>query len=137
MHFNKWLTWEYWVILVVVLLIETFGCVWEIRLAIKYKKIKRRMTKRINAEVTNRVDTRYGYTYSFSGLADYKGITFKDEWLEVRARYEIGENVSLLINEYNLKEFWIEGARENQYISAIVVGIAGLFFAVFYVAIVD
>lgn len=100
-------------------------CVWETRRVFRYKKMKMRMTKRINVVIEERrVSNRRGstepvpfqsfsrYGYIFTGLDEYEGVTFDGRLLRVKTKYEKGEVVSLLINQYNQEEFWFEEADD-------------------------
>ncbi len=81
------------------------------------KEKKQRMTKRINVVITHRErkyigHSQYRYIYTFTGLDEYEGVTFYDESLLLMKVHVKGETVPLLINEYNLKEFWFEEKAE-------------------------
>ncbi len=81
------------------------------------KEKKQRMTKRINVVITHRErkyigHSQYRYIYTFTGLDEYEGVTFYDESLLLMKVHVKGEIVPLLINEYNLKEFWFEEKAE-------------------------
>lgn len=81
------------------------------------KEKKQRMTKRVNVVITNRErkcvgHSQYCYIYTFTGMGEYEGVTFYDESLLIAKVYVKGETVPLLINEYNLKEFWFEEKAE-------------------------
>ena len=116
MYFDSRFSLEKWIELSVALLMGIIGSVWCTKLAIKYENIKRHMTKRIKVKVTGKMGRGfYRCAYHFSGLDEYEGITFYDPWLAVWARHKVGETVSLLVNEYNLKEFWFEEAERISY----------------------
>lgn len=135
MHLNNKLPWEDWVLIIITFIMGVMGCTWEAKLALKYKKIKRHMTKRINVVITSKVHMRCSYIYTFTGLDEYKGVTFHDAGLEVGYSHEIGEVVTLLINEYNLDKFWFEEAESISHgRGAIIGGIA--IFLVFVVSVV-
>ena len=136
MYFDNKLIWTDWVVLAGILILGVFGCAWEGRLTFKYKKIKRHMTKRINVMIIGRLQMRRNYIYWFTGLDEYKGVIFHDAGLEVRTRHEKGEIVSLLINEYNLEEFWFEEASSIDHgKGAIGLGVVTFFCILLGVAI--
>lgn len=55
---------------------------WKTRMAFRQKKMRRRMTKRINAVIAERRESKWyegpfqGYGYVFFGLDEYRGVTF-------------------------------------------------------------
>ena len=107
---------EYLVDKTAIFLVPIIVSVWATRMEIKYENIKRHMTKRIKVKVTSKMGRGfYRCAYHFSGLDEYEGITFYDPWLAVWARHKVGETVFLLVNEYNLKEFWFEEAERISY----------------------
>lgn len=91
------------------------------------------MTKRINAVITGKVKMRYTYIYTFIGLDEYEGVAFCDKWLESPAEHEIGETVSLLINEHNPEEFWFEGAKNDYGKYAIIFGVLAIICILFFI----
>lgn len=122
-------------------------CVWKTKKVFKYKKMKMRMTKRINAVITERVEPGrrlsgsddygpfYRYNYIFAGMDEYEGVIFHDRSYQVKKRYEVGETVSLLINEYNLEEFWFEEADEPGK-EAVILWILWVVLVVFYLLLI-
>lgn len=107
---------EYLVDKTAIFLVPIIVSVWATRMEIKYENIKRHVTKRINVKIIGKQGMRFHHcVYRFTGLDEYEGITFYDPCLEVWARHKVGETVSLLVNEYNLKEFWFEEAEGISY----------------------
>lgn len=135
MYLNYKLTWESGGIILFSFIVGIIGCLWEGRLAFKYKKIKRHLTKRINAVIIGSAKWGRYYIYCYSGLDEYDGIIFYDRCLEVRTEYEEGTIVSLLINEYNLEEFWFEEARQSHSKYAVALGGNDIVCFLFYVAL--
>lgn len=116
MYYVDKLTWAYWIEPIVMLILAIIMSIWATRMAIKYERIKRRMTKRIKVQITHVMRGRYNTcVYRFAGRGEYEGITFYDPWLRTRPRHEKGTVVPLLINEYNLKEFYFEEVNERVY----------------------
>ena len=71
------------------------------------------MTKRIDVTIMQKeiIELKWHhccYIYTFSGLDEYKGINFYDKSALVEKSHVVGERVSLLINEWNVEEFWFE-----------------------------
>ncbi len=119
--------------------------IWRTRMVFKQKKMRRRMTKRINAVIAERREYKWyegpfhGYGYVFSGMDEYRGVTFDGRWsFRVKTRYEEGEMVSLLVNEYNPKEFWFEEADDpgNDLIVWWIVVVVGVFICLSYIPII-
>ena len=93
----------------------------------RYEGKKQRMTKRINAVITNKErkrmdkslygtvvknDDKYRYLYTFTGLEEYEGMIFYDKSLWLKKVHVKGEKVTLLINENDMEEFWFEEEEE-------------------------
>lgn len=106
---------------VIGLIILLIVCVRATIKAYQYKNMKRRMTKRINVVIANRWApgqysddglSEHRYRYIFKGRDEYDGVTFEGSSLRIKKKHEEGEIVSLLVNEYNLEEFWFEEADE-------------------------
>lgn len=111
----------------------------------RYKGKKQRMTKRINVVITQRErkemretldgkiyrTEKYRYIYTFTGMGEYEGIIFYDESLLLKNAHVEGEKVSLLINEYNLKEFWFEEEEEPG--KGILIGAILIFLCAVYI----
>lgn len=116
--------------------------IWKTRTVFRQKTMRGRMTKRINAVIVERRESKWyegpfhGYGYVFSGLNEYSGVTFDGRWsFRVKTRYEEGEMVSLLVNEFNPEEFWFEEAEEpgNDLIVWWIVVVAGIFICLPYI----
>ena len=125
---------EDWAEPTVYLLMSVIASIWVTKRAIKYENIKKHMTKRINVKIIGKMGRGfYCCAYRFTGQGEYEGITFYDPWLEAWARHKVGETVSLLVNEYNLKEFWFEEAERISYRRTAIVAwvITFLVFAVY------
>lgn len=130
------ITWEYWGMMIACAIFGIINCAWLIRLASKYKIIKRHVTKRIDVVITGRVKLHRSYTYSFLGLNEYEGVAFYDWWIRVQIEHEIGETVSLLINENNVEEFWFEEAIDYYRKDAIVLGVGMIMIFLCFILIV-
>lgn len=95
------------------LVLGIFGYIRESGKIARYEEKKQHMTKRIDVVIAKkeRIELKwhhYRYIYTFSGLDEYKGISFYDKSALVEKSHIEGERVSLLINERNVEEFWFE-----------------------------
>lgn len=132
------------------IIIGIFAFVRQLRKIIRYKGKKLRITKRINAVVINMERKRlsdtidgmifrnkeYKYIYTFRVIDGYEGVIFYDKLLLLDNVHVKGEKVSLLINEYNLKEFWFEEEDEpgkGILIASIVIIIGAVFHWVYII----
>ena len=82
------------------------SCNGDIQLHLAVKEDSSIYEKRLH--MTKRIWHHCCYIYTFSGLDEYKGINFYDKSALVEKSHVVGERVSLLINEWNVEEFWFE-----------------------------
>lgn len=103
----------YLTMIIICLVMGIFSYIWQSRKIALYKEKILHMTKRIDVTIMQKeiIEIKWHhccYIYTFSGLDEYKGINFYDKLALVEKSHVVGERVSLLINEWNVEEFWFE-----------------------------